>query len=76
MRDSDNDDGEDDSISPAEPMVIAEKPGRIETMTPSMAALELGLADAGVVIFNNAKHGGLNVVFKRSDGNIGWIAPY
>ncbi len=60
---------------PAEPMVIAEKPGKIRTLTPSMAALELGLADNGVVIFNNAKHGGLNVVFKRSDGNIGWIDP-
>ena len=60
---------------PVEPMVIAEKPGKIRTLTPSMAALELGLADNGVVIFNNAKHGGLNVVFKRSDGNIGWIDP-
>ncbi len=58
-----------------EPIVIAEKPGHIKTMTPSMAALELGLADNGVVIFNNAKHGRLNVVFKRSDGNIGWIDP-
>ena len=40
-----------------------------------MAALELGLADNGVIVFNNAKHGGINVVFKRSDGNIGWIDP-
>jgi len=44
-------------------------------MTPGMAALELGLADNGVVIFNNAKHGRVNVVFKRPDGNIGWIDP-
>ena len=56
-------------------MVIAEKAGKIKTMTPGMAALELGLADNGVVIFNNAKHGELNVVFKRADGNIGWIDP-
>lgn len=64
---------EDDTVF--DPIVIAEKPGQIKTMTPSMAALELGLADTGVVIFNNAKHGRLNVVFKRSDGNIGWIDP-
>lgn len=63
------------SQSPPEPMVIAEKAGEIRTLTPSMAALELGLADSGVVIFNNARHGGLNVVFKRADGNIGWIDP-
>jgi len=58
-----------------DPIVIAEQPGSLKTMTPGMAALELGLADTGVVIFNNAKHGRLNVVFKRSDGNIGWIDP-
>ena len=68
-----NDD--EDQAAPTEPIVIAEKPGRIKTMTPSMAALELGLADTGVVVFNNAKYGRLNVVFKRSDGNIGWIDP-
>ena len=57
------------------PMVIAEQSSQIRTLTPGMAALELGLADNGVVVFNNAKHGGINVVFKRSDGNIGWIDP-
>jgi len=58
-----------------EPMVIAESAGKIRTLTPGMAALELGLAGNGVVVFHNAKHGGLNVVFKRSDGHIGWIDP-
>lgn len=70
----DDEDGSEDG-APADPIVIAEKPGSIKTMTPSMAALELGLADTGVVIFKNARHGGLNVVFKRTDGNIGWIDP-
>ena len=58
-----------------EPLAIAEKSSKIRTLTPGMAAFELGLADNGVVVFNNARHGGLNVVFKRSDGNIGWIDP-
>lgn len=58
-----------------EPMVIAESVKKIRTLTPGMAALELGLADSGVVVFNNARHGGLNVVFKRADGHIGWIDP-
>lgn len=70
-----NDSDETEENGNPDPIVIAEKPGQIKTMTPGMAALELGLADTGVVIFNNAKHGGLNVVFKRSDGNIGWIDP-
>jgi len=71
---SDTDD-EDKQDEIGEPLVIAEAAGEIRTLTPSMAALELGLADHGVVVFNNARHGGLNVVFKRSDGNIGWIDP-
>ena len=58
-----------------EPMVIAESVKHIRTLTPGMAALELGLADSGVVVFNNARHGGINVVFKRADGHIGWIDP-
>lgn len=73
----DTDDDEDDTDYPeqSEPMVIAEKQGKIRTLTPSMAALELGLADSGVVVFHNARHGGLNVVFKRQDGHIGWVDP-
>ncbi|MGB0908622.1 MAG: ribosome hibernation-promoting factor, HPF/YfiA family [Maricaulaceae bacterium] len=66
---------DDEDKAPAEPMIISEQSRPLRTMTPGMAALELGLADTGVVIFNNAKHGRMNVVFKRSDGNIGWIDP-
>jgi len=72
---TDNDAEDDDKDLPADPIVIAEAPGQIKTMTPSMAALELGLADNGVVVFHNARHGGINVVFKRSDGHIGWVDP-
>jgi len=71
---SDDLDDEDETVN-SEPIVVAEKSGSIKTMTPGMAALELGLADTGVVVFKNVKHGGLNVVFKRTDGNIGWIDP-
>ncbi len=58
-----------------EPIVVAENSAKIRTLTVSMAALELGLSDSGAVVFRNARHGGVNVVFKRSDGNIGWIDP-
>ena len=72
-----NEEQEEDSTDGVqdEPMVIAESTRKIRTLTPGMAALELGLADSGVVVFNNAKHGGINVVFKRADGHIGWIDP-
>jgi len=72
---AEDDDDDDNNGPPAEPLVIAEQKTEIRTMTVSMASLELGLTDSGAVIFNNAAHGGLNVVFKRADGNIGWIDP-
>ena len=71
----DYDDESEDRDVADEPMVIAESTKKIKTLTPGMAALELGLADSEVVIFNNARHGRLNVVFKRADGHIGWIDP-
>jgi len=66
---------DEDAAIPSEPLVIAEKKTEIRTMTVSMASLELGLTDSSAVIFRNAAHGELNVVFKRSDGNVGWIDP-
>ena len=69
-------DAEDDTQdAPEQPMVIAERTGKVRTLTPGMAALEVGLADSGVVVFHNSRHGGLNVVYKRPDGHIGWIDP-
>jgi len=72
---AEDDEDENDNSPPAEPLVIAEQKTEIRTMTVSMASLELGLTDSGAVVFNNAAHGGLNVVFKRADGNVGWIDP-
>ena len=72
--DGDADKGEEDPKDGAfEPMVIAESKAKVRTMTPAMASLELGLSETGAVVFRNAAHGGVNVVFKRADGNVGWI---
>jgi len=40
-----------------------------------MAVLELDLSGRPVLLFRNAAHGGLAVVYQRPDGNIGWIDP-
>ncbi len=56
-------------------MIIAETEATVKTMPVSMAVMELDLSDAPVILFRNAGHGGLSVVFRRKDGNIGWIDP-
>jgi len=56
-------------------MVIAETEHVIREMTVSMAVTELDLTESPTIVFRNAAHGGLSVVYRRPDGNIGWIDP-
>ena len=58
-----------------EPMIIAETETSIRAMTVSMAVMQLDLTEAQTIVFRNAAHGGLSVVYRRPDGNIGWIDP-
>ncbi len=57
------------------PAIIAEMPHGISTLTVGEAVMRMDLADAPVMMFRNSAHGGLNVVYRRADGNIGWIDP-
>ena len=27
------------------------------------------------LVFQNSAHGGINVVYRRGDGNVGWVDP-
>lgn len=56
-------------------LVIAEIATNIQTMTASEAAMRLDLSDKPAFMFRNAAHGGLNMVYRRPDGNIGWVDP-
>jgi ribosomal subunit interface protein len=57
------------------PAVIAETTKSLRQMSVEEAVMELDLTQADVVMFRHAGHGGLNVVYRRADGNIGWIDP-
>jgi ribosomal subunit interface protein len=59
--------------SDANPLIIAEGQRNIGHMTVSDAVMQLDLSEASFMIFRNAAHGGLNVVYRRNDGHIGWI---
>jgi ribosomal subunit interface protein len=56
-------------------MIIAESQASLKTMTVSMAVMELDLTESQAIVFRNAAHDGLSVVYRRPDGNIGWIDP-
>ncbi|MBN9024784.1 MAG: ribosome-associated translation inhibitor RaiA [Rhizobiales bacterium] len=57
------------------PMVIAEETKALRTMSVSGAVMAMDLAESQVVVFRHAGHGGVNIVYRRRDGNIGWIDP-
>jgi len=65
----------DSSHEPPSAMVIAETQAPLKTMTVSMAVMDLDLTESQAIVFRNAAHGGLSVVYRRLDGNIGWIDP-
>ncbi len=57
------------------PVVIAEMTTRIDSLTVGEAVMRMDLADQPALIFRNSGHGGLNAIYRRTDGNIGWIDP-
>jgi ribosomal subunit interface protein len=65
----------DKEEAPEAPAVIAEMVTNIETLTVANAVMRLDLGDMSALLFHNASHGGLNMVFRRPDGNVGWVDP-
>lgn len=57
------------------PVVVAEKPTNIETLSVSDAVMKMDLADLPALMFFNAGNGRINVVYRRVDGNISWVDP-
>jgi ribosomal subunit interface protein len=58
-----------------QPVIVAEMTTPVDSLTVGEAVMRMDLANADALVFQNRAHGGLNVVYKRSDGNIGWIDP-
>ena len=57
------------------PVIVAEMDMDIPEVTVSDAVMRLDLGDLQTLMFRNSGHGGINVVYRRPDGNIGWIDP-
>ena len=57
------------------PVIVAEMETRVPTLSVGEAVMQMELAGAPLLVFRNEKHGGVNVVHRRDDGNVGWIDP-
>ncbi len=63
------------TTSPTFATVIAETQTEITHLSVGDAVMRMDLADQTVLMFRNSTTGELNVIYRRSDGNIGWIDP-
>ncbi|MCA0907775.1 MULTISPECIES: ribosome hibernation-promoting factor, HPF/YfiA family [Ruegeria] len=71
---SDESDAADEPES-LQPMIVAEMETKIPSLSVGEAVMQMELAGAPVLVFRNENKDGLNVVYRREDGNIGWIDP-
>jgi len=67
--------GDAKSEETKEPVVIAEMETGIETLSVGEAVMRMDLANLPAMMFRNRAHGGLNMVYHRGDGHIGWVDP-
>jgi len=56
-------------------IIVAEATTAIQSMSVSEAVMRMDLADQDFMLFKNPKSDELNIVYRRPDGNIGWIDP-
>ena len=66
---------DDERAVPKEPTIVAELSTSIQTMTVSEAVMRMDLSGESAIMFVNSKTDTLNMVYKRADGNIGWVDP-
>lgn len=66
---------EPDDAGEGHPAIIAESVRSIHDFTVSEAVAELDFTGSPVIVFRNAGNGRINIVYRRRDGNIGWVDP-
>jgi ribosomal subunit interface protein len=66
---------DDDEVAAFNPVIIAESTTALKQLSVSEAVTELDMTGMAVMVFRHAIHGGINVVYRRADGNVGWIDP-
>jgi ribosomal subunit interface protein len=58
-----------------EPVIIAEMDTTIETMSVAEAVMRMDLGELPALLFHSGAHGGLNMIYRRPDGHVGWVDP-
>jgi ribosomal subunit interface protein len=65
----------DDEVTEYSPVIIAEATKSLKRLSVSEAVMELDLTGAACLVFQHGSSGRMNIIYRRSDGNIGWVDP-
>jgi ribosomal subunit interface protein len=65
----------EDEITGFNPVIIAETTTPLRSLSVSEAVMELDFTGAPVVVFKHGSSGRINLIYRRADGNVGWIDP-
>jgi ribosomal subunit interface protein len=68
-------DHDDDADGGYDPVIIAESTRSLKRFSVSEAVTELDFTGAAVVVFQHGSSGRVNIVYRRGDGNVGWVDP-
>lgn len=66
---------EEEDVSEFNPVIIAEATTSLKRYSVSEAVMELDLTGAPVMVFQHGSSGRVNIIYRRADGNVGWIDP-
>lgn len=72
---AENDDAASGDAAEDQPIIIAENRTSIPKVNVGDAVMLMDLADSNAFVFRNSKNDALEVVYRRKDGNVGWISP-
>ena len=65
----------DDEVTEYSPVIIAEATKSLKRLSVSEAVMELDLTGAACIVFQHGSSGRVNIIYRRTDGNVGWVDP-
>jgi ribosomal subunit interface protein len=66
---------EHDEVAGYNPVIIAEATTSLKRLSVSEAVMELDLTGAACIVFQHGSSGRVNIIYRRADGNVGWVDP-
>ena len=67
--------GGEDEVDGYNAVIIAEATTSLKRLSVSEAVMELDLTGAACMVFQHGSSGRVNIIYRRADGNVGWIDP-